>query len=1127
MSALQRRLVEFFDIELQHSLGSYRGAREKLVLLREALKQDEQLAPELQGEEARDPSGNFLIDIVEAMRAYNHLLDEQHDGVGKADLPRGHPTPTSATVDSLGELRTVNWPVSFYCAVRDAIASTSDEVEDPLALLRRAVMAPRANLNQSELPNDDPGQLARDRRDERFGRRLDGLRASGWSNSAGKGDGFEIAEKIVSSHLAKTGLPLEALPIAVVRAFAYAHLLLHQAEALASGPLDGDFGDDAEEARSDAKRRIQKSMQLNTFVWAAVRTAPWIFAEDDRERSYILKYYGRAWRTQTPVRAMWIGSQISLLALYRRAYGSALLGQHVAAYRDYHKLQLHLRDTLRRIDRASVHVEGAIEFLDSLDALADFHIGELYRADQDHPSAITHFHRAYDRLERLAEHHDELLIRTSRWFVHLQLSLGKASYELGRHKPALAWYLRAWRTLLRLTAADFGGETSTRRIDDALAWLDRVAEEPNLHKRDLIERLGPVVDQIDSFRVESRLTLLASEILLRLGHLIFVFNLQDQRPEAKGTDDSAPPRWRDSGLAALCVGRAWQLDNKSTLAIADLLKIEHRVSPGRQAPLSRPTRALDRDPIPVREQWPGGPSRDDSLARTIEYVFLRQMRGAETDLPEEGRLARELLYSLLMHTDTIEARKAQIYERLSHPATPSEPVAGDHGHIEFICMRRYSSAFPILPRPQAFSAEGGGYFVRLCPGGGDGPAFGIAIDPGTSFVETLYRAGYSVTDIDMIFVSHDHVDHASSFEPLRSLLYESGSLTDNRRPLVVAGNASADDRWRPMCERAGQRFFSLASDDLGELGRLIEKRIEELDTTRRPDVEPAKVKITALCSCLPGTKGHRDLLGNPSIGLIVSIRGASASPQTLAITSDLPNIPDDVDWPPEWQRALAADVLVCHVSSTPIAELRKIGRLPTPHGSLSEDVAWINAIYGRNADVRARLNYAHWLTGTPQVGPVGDAEAWQAPLDHPYLHGMVNLARAFRDGRRADDEVDRLFVIGELSEELGSFRGKLAIQLNKTVFDRTRCRGLTADMGLRIAVVDTDESPVRVLCSSCELDNDLAPIERFHDPPMITGLCVKGENEGTFYTCREHDPMTNPDDPIFVERHERYDVFGR
>ena len=96
--------------------------------------------------------------------------------------------------------------------------------------------------------------------------------------------------------------------------------------------------------------------------------------------------------------------------------------------------------------------------------------------------------------------------------------------------------------------------------------------------------------------------------------------------------------------------------------------------------------------------------------------------------------------------------------------------------------------------------------------------------------------------------------------------------------------------------------------------------------------------------------------------------------------------------------------------------------------------------------------------GGPATFPTDDASLrdWHSPSGHPYLEGTLLLARAFKKsggGTRAG----RIFVIGELSEELGSFRGRIAWQLDRHVFKTTRCRALTGDIGLKI-VLSVSES---------------------------------------------------------------------
>lgn len=70
-------------------------------------------------------------------------------------------------------------------------------------------------------------------------------------------------------------------------------------------------------------------------------------------------------------------------------------------------------------------------------------------------------------------------------------------------------------------------------------------------------------------------------------------------------------------------------------------------------------------------------------------------------------------------------------------------------------------------------------------------------------------------------------------------------------------------------------------------------------------------------------------------------------------------------------------------------------------------------------------------------------------------------------------------------------------------------------------------SAVSVLCSTCDLDNDYAPIERFHPPWEIREICVKGENEMHLLLLPDHAVTRQETDAAFIEKHERYDVFGR
>lgn len=1156
LSALQHRLSEFLRLELFHSLGAYRRAADELREVEKRLEEDQQLADTA---DAVFP----LADLVRIMREYNHTLDLGREPSDRdcrhpspARMPLSHPTtfvPGRDAADVTAK-QSLQWVCAFYDAALHAIGHDPAKApprEWTVPALQRAVLARRADLHRpsGEEPRAvDAAHAARRR--ARFQRRRSEAIAAGIPGGAFAAESEETATPAATAAtIATSDLTVRhQLPLAVfvLRALVDAHLLMHEVEAHLSAPL-GERLQRAVEHEEALRQALRRSIALNTFVWAAARIAPWMFAEDENERRYIVRYYTRAWGNTMPMRAMWIGAQVSLLALHRRAYARSLGGDVTGAYKDFHKLQRHVRETGRRVRGASLHVEGAMEFLDSLDALADHHIGELYRRDRDHTNALIHYRRAFHRLERLRDERGQLVLVNSRWFVDLQLSLGKACYEMGQHKACLAWYLRTWRSLLNLIAADTAGNVSPGAIDTALRWLDRVVDEPEIHKRDVVSHLAPVIRQIEAFRVDPRFTALASDILVRLGHLLFVLNLGEQRSGDVSREPPAPEArlQPDTGSLALrCVRRAWQLDKRSTIALSDLLKLHFRASRGR----GRPSPALEtaiEAAGPVEEQWPGGATSLERMSRAIEYVLLQQLRVAPRPRDPRRAAARELLHSFLMHTDSIDARKSQVHEYLTRASTPSE-MPGDNGEpaLEFVCLRRYSSAYPILPRPQAFRAHGGGYFVRAHPAGGDGRGLGIAIDPGNSYVECLYRTGFTLSDIDVIVATHDHVDHASSLEPLLALRHEMRGFGRTRKPLIVVGNKSIVERLEDLEIYSGDASLTFARLDgeaaeIDALNETIVDRMRALPESDRAD--STEFRLTPLPSTIGDDgKGHNDLAGNPSFGVILTIRDREGGhTRSLAISSDLPRLGKGVPWPRAWDDALAADMLVCHLSTVPLAELRQMAGLTVPReGVIRRDIGWINE-HWLSDDIRGRLAYAYWLgdADAPHLHPVGDdrrLRQWEVPPHHPYLGGLMQLAEAFEAGARDDPGAARrrLFVVGELSEELGSFRGKVAVELNRRIFGAGGCQAVTGDIGLRVVLTAAapaagGASAVRVMCSTCDLDNDLAPMERYHDVGRIHELCVKGENEGVFYNCAEHDPSGDTDDPTFIERLERYDVFGR
>ena len=847
--------------------------------------------------------------------------------------------------------------------------------------------------------------------------------------------------------------------------------------------------------------------------------------------------------------------------------------------------------------------------------------------------------------------------QNSRWRVQLQISRGKACYEMGRQKEALYWHLHAWRMFLELLAADTQTETNTVAIERAIAWLERIKFEPELRKSEVSERLRPVVDQLDRITVVGYLGALAAEILLRLGHLLFVLNVGYDRgditPETdEPTDAVARERIRRT-LAFPCLAKAAECDPHSTLIGADLLKARFRFNEWRRGGLPQAyARQLQPPQLrPIDEHWPRGGNDYEQLARVAEYLMLKaRIDRFEQSAPEQDDetatdafLARDLLLSLFMSTDSINVRKSQIHRFLMKP-TAAGPVPGEPGApaIELICMRRYSSPFPLLPRPSAFRALGGGYFLRLhhvaaegetpeqLDEHGDPAPFGVVIDPGVDFVENLYRTGYSLSDIRMIVITHDHVDHLGALEPLLSLIHVRAELLSKQA--LLQEQPEAPLRVKVLVSRSVRRRYEKVDVLINPKSPEVEFAcLEDLMLSdgvldhSNPFFEgfPPDFEILAMSSEAANGRGHLDLSNRPSHGVCIRTREPGGA--AVAITSDTPQPPERktdpegfTRWHTAWKPALEADLLVVHLGSVPLTELRRIDSLDAPVIAAPTDardlagrsdeqaLTWIREQLQRaDGNLQGHIEYAQWLRshvtpGDPPVtaelvGPV--QPEWLPPNDHNYLAGLLIWSREYlarhpssapeaqppeaarpdalappaaepdlADGDQPDPNAGvaavadqrrgrpGLFVIGELSEELGTMRGKVATRLNERVFwarvhrqrieagsdrdvrDPAETNGfsyaLTADIGLHVCVTSNasaenrTSSCAKVLCTTCDLDSDRAPAERYHLAHDIYEVCVKGENEGIFYNCLEHDPARQSD-PTFLEQLERFDIFGR
>lgn len=91
-----------------------------------------------------------------------------------------------------------------------------------------------------------------------------------------------------------------------------------------------------------------------------------------------------------------------------------------------------------------------------------------------------------------------------------------------------------------------------------------------------------------------------------------------------------------------------------------------------------------------------------------------------------------------------------------------------------ICLKGFSSTTPAI-----YSAT----FEDTCTGGGiyinvDG--FGIVIDPGIGFVDSMHRQGIFIEDINTVVVTHNHLDHNADIGTISALSHDINRYYDGQ-----------------------------------------------------------------------------------------------------------------------------------------------------------------------------------------------------------------------------------------------------------------------------------------------------------------------------------------------------------
>lgn len=145
---------------------------------------------------------------------------------------------------------------------------------------------------------------------------------------------------------------------------------------------------------------------------------------------------------------------------------------------------------------------------------------------------------------------------------------------------------------------------------------------------------------------------------------------------------------------------------------------------------------------------------------------------------------------------------------------------------------------------------------------------------------------------------------------------------------------------------------------------------------------------------------------------------------------------------------------------------------------------------------------------------------------YPYHLGIVGVEALFSTLYRSSIErrKDTIFVVGELPEELSSYRHHIAKWLNLDIGEPLRKKqnhkkdyrayAFTGDIGLHIRVAKNGKYEPKIRCDYCNLNNEtVAASEAYYEVKSIGETAIRALDSKIIYLCtvKEHHPSFDND----------------
>lgn len=432
--------------------------------------------------------------------------------------------------------------------------------------------------------------------------------------------------------------------------------------------------------------------------------------------------------------------------------------------------------------------------------------------------------------------------------------------------------------------------------------------------------------------------------------------------------------------------------------------------------------------------------------------------------------------------------------------------SGHKKGLYLIGLQRWNSSSPAQGR-----SVGGGYLLYHTDDKG-AVDLGVAIDPGFDFVRNLFHMGFSISDIDIVLISHSHVDHVRDFESMVQLLADLKDKGKRQKYVHVILSLGVYERLKHIIEDPFYRYhvepYIIDAHREIELGYF-----EELESgkpfrfIKRLEEGKHKQGLIHYRAVLPGEELPSPVIEvkiqptrayhidpthySDSFGFLVTVSGLSQSSgndgTTLGYTGDT-----------KWVYPTVTDPRVQSRDAR-----HKIKDVSEQYKCCNAVIVHLGSLVGTEEGIRNEFMNCEDC----KKEELPECRNLVCKENHPYLVGLLRMLSTLRS-KAEKGNLKQLVLVSEFGEELrGGIRSDLIQRLRD--YYKGTLSFLPIDVGMEVelwseekpeAGADTAKTEQKVWCVQCErfVDIGYAEFERYGVDEALFCVCQ---------TCRKATPL--------------------